>query len=156
MSIYKDLIDAADKGKKFKVDLINKSLWIGRKPVITEGKKTDESKEFIEPGDLQCMGWVKPLNLDPWEWVEFLYQEFKHSVPSEHSSKRSYFKALPVDELFDDEIAFNIDRNFGIALLEGYILCSSLQGWLKWNFGEFWYWQSDEDPELVVLRNFVE
>ena len=33
MSIYEDLLNAVDKGKKFKVDLINKSLWINKKQI---------------------------------------------------------------------------------------------------------------------------
>ena len=159
MSIYKDLIDAVDNGKKFKVDLINKSLWINRKQVIKEGEivnEQDKSKDLICASDLHCIGWVESLIENPWNWIEFLYQEYKHSVPSEHSNKRSYFKALSVDELTDDELAFNIDRDFGQCLIEGYILLASLQGILKWEFGSHWFYQSQEDEDLVVLRNFVE
>lgn len=156
-SIYRNLIEAVDKGKKFKVDLINKSLWINRKQVIREGVRVDEGQDFIGVDDLRCtMGWEEPLNENPWGWVEFLYQEYKHSVPSEHSNKRSYFKAWTVDELTDDELAFNISRNFGDAMLSGYILLGSLQGWLKWEFGNYWFWQSERDEDLVVIKNWIE
>ena len=157
MSIYKDLIDAVDKGKKFKVDLINKSLWIDKKQIIMEGEIVDEKskeKEFIKPRDFDCMGWTNDLNENPWDWVEFLYQEYKHSVPGEHSNKRSYFKALPVDELTDEELAFNIDRDFGQACLEGYILLASLQKWLTWPNENHWFWQG-EDENLIVIKNWI-
>ena len=159
MSIYKDLIDAVDKGKKFKVDLIHKSLWINKQQIIKEGEivhEQDKSKDLISPKDLLCMGWVNPLNENPWSWVEFLYQEFKHSAPSENSNKKSYFKALSVDELTDKELAFNIDRDFGQCLIEGYILLASLQGWLKWEHGSYWFWQSKTDENLIVIKNWIE
>ena len=158
MSIYKDLLDAVNNGKKFKVDLVTKSLWIDRKLAIKEGEivhEQDKSKELIKETDLTCMGWVNHLNENPWDWVEFLYNEFKHSVPKENSSKRSYFKALPVDKLTDEALAYNIDRDFGIALLEGYILLSSLQGWLTWEYGNHWFYQGT-DKDFVILRNCIE
>ena len=160
MSIYKDLIDAVDKGNKFKVDLINKSLWINKQQIIKEGEivhEQDKGKDLISPRDLwDTMGWCNLLNEFHWDWIEFLYQEFKHSAPSENSNKRSYFKALSVDELTDEELAYNIDRDFGQCLIEGYILLASMQGWLKWEFGNHWFWQSETDPDLVIIRNWLE
>ena len=158
MSIYKDLIDAVDKGRKFKVDLINKSLWINKQQIIKEGEivhEQDKSKDLISPKDLFCMGWENPLNENTWDWIEFLYQEFKHSAPSENSNKRSYFKALSVDELTDEELAYNIDRDFGQCLIEGYILLGSLQGWIHWEFGNHWFWQGNDD-DLIIIRNWLE
>ena len=158
MSIYKDLIDAVDNGKKFKVDLIHKSLWIDKKQIIKEGEivnEKDKSNDLISSKDLLCMGWVNPLDENPWGWIEFLYQEFKHSSPSENSNKRSYFKALSVDELTDEELAYNIDRDFGQCLIEGYILLGSLKGWIKWDFGEHWFLQG-KDKDLIILRNWIE
>ena len=159
MSIYKDLIDAVDKGKKFTVDLINKSLWINKQQITKEGvivNEQDKGKDLISPKDLwDTMGWCNLLNEFHWDWIEFLYQEFKHSAPSENSNKRSYFKALSVDELTDEELAYNIDRDFGQACLEGYILLASMQGWLKWEFGNHWFWQGNDD-DLIIIRNWLE
>ena len=156
MSIYKDLMKAVYNGKKFKVDLINKSLWINRKQVVREGVRVDESQEFISPDDLCCVLGESSLGLNPWELVEMLYHEYKHSVPGEHSNKRSYFKALSVDELTDAELAFNMSRNFAQCLIEGYILLGALQGWLKWEFGSYWFYQSEQDEDLVVIKNWIE
>ena len=157
MSIYQDLLNAVEDGKKFKVDLVNKSLWIDRKLTIQEGVIIDEqnqSKELINRLDLKCINWIYPLNEYPWKWVEFLYDTYKHSVPSENN-QRSYFKALSVDELNDNELAYNAERNYMQAILEGYILLSSLQGWLKWEHGDHWFWKA-EDKDLVVLKNWIE
>ena len=160
MSIYKDLIDAVDKGNKFKVDLVEKSLWINKKQIIKKGEIVDEqdkSKDLIEKWDLSLnYGGSLPLDENSWEVIEFLYQEFKHSVPKENSNKRSYFKALSVDDLTDDELAFNIDRDFGDAILSGYILFASLKGWLKWEHGDNWFWQSSEEENLILIKNWIE
>jgi hypothetical protein len=96
-----------------------------------------------------------PLDGSPWGLIEILYKDFKHSVPRENSNKKSYFKALPVDELTDAELAYNYDRDFMQAVLEGYILLSSLQDWLKWEHGNHWFWQA-KDKDLIILKNWVE
>lgn len=156
MSIYKDLLDAVEKGRKFKVDLIDKSLWINKKQIIKKGEILNENKAFIETDDLKMYWAHKSLDKDPWSWVELLYDTYKHSVPREHSNKRSYFKALPVDELLDRELAYNAERDYMQCILEGYILLASLQGFLKWEYGNQWFWQSDKDKDLVVLKNFID
>lgn len=158
MSIYAELLDAVHNGAKFKVDLINKSLWINKKQYIREGEIIYGSYYFIKEDDLAPYGWVDKLNEEPWGWIESLYYEYKHSVPSENSNKKSYFKALPVDELTDSELAYNMNRDFMKAVLEGYILLTSLIGWLKcdWRIGKHWFYQSTDDPDLVILRNWIE
>lgn len=158
MSIYTDLITAVEEGKRFKVDLIDKSLWIDRRQIIKEGEivhEQDKSKDLIEHWDLEDFGLEIELDVEPWKFVKFLYGRYKHSVPKENSNKRSYFKALSLDELTDNELAYNIDRNLGQAMLEGYILLASLQGWLKWEYGNHWFWQGT-DKDLVILRNCIE
>ena len=163
MSIYAELLDAVDNGRKIKVDLINKSLWIDKRQYIREGEIVNEqnkSKELIEPNDLCSYGWAEAdkLNEEPWLWIENLYKEYKHSVPSEDGNNKSYFKALPVDELTDSELAYNLNRDFMQAVLEGYILLASLVGWLKcdWRIEKHWFWQNYDDPDLVVLRSWIE
>ena len=165
MSIYADLLNAVSKGKKFKIDLINKSLWIGKNQIIKDGEivnEQDKGKELIEVNDfveyknIFCMGCENLINESPWEWIEFLYYEFKHSVPKENGNKRSHFKALSVDELTDSDLAFNESRDLLQARLEGYILLGSLNDWIKWEHGDNWFWQSKEDSDLVILRNWVE
>lgn len=160
MSIYTDLLDAVSNGKKFKIDLMNKSLWIGKRKIIEKGKIVDEQnkgKDLIEVNDLSA-GFicVRDLSYEPWWFIEFIYDAYKHSVPRENSNNRSYLKALSVDELSDADLAYNDDRNYMQALLEGYILLASINKWLKWEYGEHWFYQSKADPDLVILKSWIE
>ena len=158
MSIYKELLDTVSNGKKFKVDLKEKSLWINKKEIIKKGEIVDEqnkSKDLIESEDLLDYGWTDKLNDNPWLCIKCLYQKYKYSAPKENSNKKSYFKALSVDELTDAELASGFDRDLSDAMLSGYILLSSLKGWLCWEYGEHWFWQAI-DKDLVVLREWVE
>ena len=155
MSIFMDLLNAVENGNKFKVDLMNKSLWINRKQIIKEGKfvhESNKSKELINRDDLNA----EPLDEDCWGWIEYLYEEYRESTPSKNGNNKSYFKALPVEELTDYQLAYNLDRNYCQACLEGYILLASLIGWLKWNREEHWFYQSLSYNDLIVLRNWVE
>lgn len=158
-SIYREFLDAVDKGKRFKVDLMEKSLWINKKQIIKKGEivnEKDQSKEFIKEYDLALEYGSFSLSSSPWEVIEVLYTEFKKSVPSEHSNRKSYFKALSADELTDAELAYGYDRDYAQARIEGYILFASLIGWLTWEHGTHWFYQSPSDSELIVLRNWVE
>lgn len=158
MSIYSELLDAVDNGKKFRVDLNNKSLWINRKQIIKEGEivhEKDKSKDLIKEWDLALNYGCMPLDGNPWGLIEILYKDYKRSVPSKNGNKKSFFNALPVDELTDVELAYNYDRDFADAMLSGYILLASLVGWLKWEHGDHWFWQA-EDKDLVILKRWVE
>lgn len=158
MSIYTDLLDAVENGKKFKVDLVNKSLWIDRRLTIEKGEivhEQDKSKDLIKECDLESHFKCMTLNEYPWDVIEVLYHKYKHSSPKEHSNKKSYFKALPVDELTDGDLAYGYDRNFSQAMLEGYILLSNLNGWLNWEFDDYWFWQNKNDKELVILKEWI-
>ena len=158
MSIYTDLLDAVENGKKFKVDLVNKSLWIDRKQIIEKGEivhEQDKSKDLIKELDLESHFKCMPLNEYPWDVIEVLYHKYKHSAPKEHSNKKSYFKALPVDELTDGDLAYGYDRNFAQCMLEAYILLGSIVGWIKWEFNDYWFWQSGNDREIVILKEWI-
>ena len=157
-SIYQDLLNAVDKGKRFKVDLMEKSLWINKRQIIKKGEivnEQDKSKELIKVHDLALEYGCLPLDTNPWEIIEVLYHDFKKSVPSEHCNRKSYFKALSVDELTDADLAYGYDRDYAQSKIEGYVLLASLVGWLKWEHGEHWFWQGSE-KELIVLRNWIE
>ena len=141
MSIYSELLERVERGAKYKIDLVQKTLKIDGKDVVLEGNLIDET-------DVYCY-------LNPWEILEMLYTQYKRSVPSEkHNGNRSYFKALSVEDLTDNEIAFNASRNFCQAQLEGYVLLGSLKGWLKFENESHWFWQGN-DKQLVVLKEWI-
>lgn len=91
--------------------------------------------------------------------VEELYRRYKHSIPSERSesTSRRYFMALPERELSDDDMLYGERRDKSQIELELFIL-SQLLGGFKWNPEKFgrWFWQSKEDKDLVILRQWVE
>ena len=155
MSIYEELLRRADKGKRVTIDLGKKNLWLGRQQIIAEGDVLDESK-LIDKDDLKnVFGEEIDLSADCWNIVSYLFNEYKHSVPNGNWKDRSYFRALDVKELSDEELAFNCDRRFAQAMIEGYILCASLQGWLKWENDSHWFWQDEKNPECIVLKQWV-
>lgn len=156
MSIYETLLRKADKGGRYKINLNKKDLWIGRKHYIKKGEVMHD-EVLIDKDDLKnVLGIEVDLSKDTWNVVKYLYQKYKHSVPNEKWKDRSYFKALSVEELKDDELAFNITRNFGQAMLEGYILLASMIGWIKWQDEENWFWQDEEDENCIILRDWIE
>ena len=91
--------------------------------------------------------------------VEELYHRYKHSIPSERSEStpRRYFMALPERELSDDDMLYGARRDKSQIELELFILCQLLGGF-NWNPEKFgwWFWQSKEDKELIILRQWVE
>lgn len=158
MSVYSELLDSVVKGKRFKVDLIEKSLWIDRKQIIRKGEiicGKDIGKELINKWDLYSNFGGSSLDHNPWDWINVLYSEYKHSAPEKHSDNSSYFKALSVDDLSDADLAYGHNRKYSQAMLEGYILFGSLVGWIKWEHGNHWFYQG-EDKDLVVLKNWIE
>ena len=154
MSIYEELLRRADKGKRVTIDLEKKNLWLGRQQIIAEGDVLDES-ELIDKDDLKnVFGEEIDLSADCWNVVSYLFNEYKHSRPSEGRKYSRYFKALESKELSDEELAFNCDRRFAQAMIEGYVLCASLQGWLKWENDSHWFWQG-KDRECIVVKQWV-
>lgn len=140
MSMYSDLIERVAKGAKFKINLVEKTLKIDGKEISLEGNLIDEND----------VG-----NGNPWDILETLYLSYKRSVPSEHQNgNKPYFTAASVEELDDDEIAFNEPRNLAQFKLECYVLFASLNGLLKMENDNHWFWQGN-DKELVVLKEWI-
>jgi hypothetical protein len=140
MSLYSELLDRVSRGAKYRIDLIQKTLKIDGKDIMLEGNLIDEND----------VG-----NGHPWDILETLYLSYKRSVPSAKYNGKSYFKADSVEDLDDDEIAFNEPRELAQFALECYVLFASVSGKLKWMFDPHWFYQSPVFPECVVLREWV-
>lgn len=132
MGIY----DLLKECNTYKIDLIKKNLWINGKQYIKQGVNLTDLPLIQEECDL-----------------DELYQEFKHSVPSPKAS-RSYFKALSLDGLTDYDLATRMPRFKAQALLEGYILLARETLAEKFT-GTHYFWQSETDPDFVILRDWV-
>lgn len=146
MTIYEELIQKVSEGSRFNINFETRTMKIGKKKVIDNGEYGD--KELIS---------IK-IN-DPLDIIENLYSQYKFSIPSERSEnkRRSYFKALSANELTDEELICGERREVARARLEGFILCMILNGKLTWD--EFtmgkWFWQSNNDPDLVILKKWI-
>ncbi len=145
MSVFTDLIHAAECGRKYRINLKEKTLRIDNKDIpLTEN--------LIEEKDVEQFTSAK----DFFDIVEDLYAIYKRSAPSAHyKGNKPYFKAEDFENLTDDEIAFNISRNVAQAILEGYILLWSLTIQVSWDNEFHWFWQSLNDPQLVILKEWV-
>ena len=146
MTIYEELIQKVSEGSRFNINFETRTMKIGKKKVIDSGEYGD--KELIS---------IK-IN-DPLDIIENLYSQYKFSIPSERSEnkRRGYFKALSANELTDEELICGERREVARARLEGFILCMILNGKLTWD--EFtmgkWFWQSNNDPDLVILKKWI-
>lgn len=141
MSLYSQLIDKVTRGSKYNINLVQKTLSIDRSVIALEGNLIDDNDVVDD---------------NSWETLDTLYSSYKRSVPSaHHNGNKSYFKADNAEDLTDDELAFNENRNIAQFKLELFILLASLSGMLVWQNDKHWFWQSEKDKELIVLREWV-
>ena len=151
MSIYLELLERVCGGESFHIDFEKRNMKVGNDYLIKDGE-FDESQELIVGSyDMQTI-----LNK-----IEELYKEYKHSLPSESSDnkRRKYFKALPMEEITDEQLMTAERREFSQAVLEGFVLCMIVSGQLVWDeevMQGTWFYQSKSDPDLVLLRAWVE
>lgn len=133
---YNEYIDAVENGNKFKINLLEKKAYLKKR----NGKHWKQ---------IQIQDLVDPVS---WEIVEELYSIYKRSVPAnvKLNGNSPYFKAVPLDELNESDIACGEQRNIAQAMLELYILVADLE----MEEGK-WFWQSKKDKDLVVLRNWI-
>ena len=152
MTIYEELINRVRDGESFNVNFNNRSLKVGKKFLIKDGLCDDEERDLFEGSDLTMY--------DILDLIEMRYNTYKYSLPSERSDNRhrSYFKALSVNELTDAQMATGERREVARAHLEGFILCMIVLGRFVWDEEKLgkWFWQSKNDPDLVILRSWIE
>ncbi|MDD6017225.1 MAG: reverse transcriptase domain-containing protein [Prevotellaceae bacterium] len=84
------------------------------------------------------------------EDLESAYAIYKHSIPSEKTMHRpARFYALPESELSNDDMLYGVRREDAERDLE-----KALRGFAMPE-GAGWFWQSENDPDLVVLRSWT-
>lgn len=88
-----------------------------------------------------------------WDAINMFYAEYKNSTPTKND-KRSYFKAKSADDMTMGELARGDNREVCRAMLEGYILWAKVNGMIPSIDG--WFYQSKTDPDLVILKSWVE
>ena len=148
-NIWEETIQAVSEGKRFKVDFENRNLKVDGKFIIENGQYEGQ------------LGLERVSSAEMLEEIETLYQHYKHSIPSERSQSKSrnYFRALPEPELEDDDMLYGDSREVSQASLELYILICILNGSFQvsevFTAGQ-WFWQSNNDRDLVILRKWIE
>lgn len=132
---YEEYVEKVKSGCRFRVDFLKRKFYLNKKEVEVTADA--------------C------INL--YEKIEELYKNYKYSYPSEKSShfRKSYFKALNMDEMTDAQLVTGEERTTARCKLEAFILTQILNGNLKWNFGNYWFWQSKKDSDLVIFKEWV-
>lgn len=148
MTIYDELVKRVSDGETFRIDFEKRTMKVGKEFLIKNGEYSPERK-------LMCKSDGNVLDV-----IDRLYITYKHSLPSERSDnkRRHYFKTMCLDDLTDDRLFIAGRREVEQSKLEGYILCSILDGTLTWDETKMgkWFWQSKNDPDLVILRKWIE
>lgn len=144
-TIFEKAVDAVTNGEKFKVNLEKRNLKIGNEYLIKDGKYDGVLYNGVG------------FSISTFE---DLYQVYKHSRPSERSEnkQRKYFKALKLNELEEDDMLYGDDRELAQLSLELYLLCWILSGTFVWDEESMgkWFWQSQNDKDLVILRSWID
>ena len=155
MSIYLELIERVREGETFHIDFEKRNMKVGNEYLIKEGE-FDESMELLPSLYEDVYSLHVALHM-----IRELYRSYKYSLPSERSDnkRRKYFKALPMEEITDEQLMVAERREIAQAALEGLVLCLIVSGQLVWDeeiMQGKWFWQSKSDPDLVLLRSWVE
>ena len=145
-NILGKLTEAVANGAKWSVDFCSRSIKIN-------------GKYLVKNGECDVITGIERYPPDQFLWhVEKAYELYKYSIPSERSESKGkkYFRAISEDKLPDEDMMYGVSRDMAQAELEGFILCSMLEG-VTWDesWGK-WFWQSSNDKDLILLRTWFE
>lgn len=150
MSIFLKGLERVENGERFHIDFKKRTMKIGQAKVIDKGEYDTTQVLYDEKfDDLRTL-------LDK---VRELYIAYRFSLPSERSDKKrkKYFKALPIEELTDEQLIYGTRREVAQYMLEAFILCAILNGDFVWDdeiHGK-WFYQDKIEKDLVILKNWI-
>lgn len=149
MSLYKKLLLGVKNGDSFSIDFNKRTLKINRKKI-----ELDSIVNLISNEDLVDENITNIVNGDFYDTVEILYSKYRKSIPNSRN-KKSYFKALDIDDLTDEELIYGLNRNYAQFILEAYILFYSIkyQDKINWNENN-WFYQG-KNKDLILLKKWV-
>ena len=122
------------------VNLETRTVMDGKKTLIKNGNPVGD---YIIPAD--------PVTIDD---IEQLYAEYKTSVPNGVKYRKPYFKALSADKLPTTNLISGANRQQAKDKLELTLLIGILNGSLVWPDESKWFWQSEKDKDLILLRDW--
>ena len=142
MELYDEIINSVSSGSVFNVDLKKKVLQLDKNNVPLDNINVNISSSE-----------------DMLSTIHKLFERYKYSVPSERSEgkRRRYFKALKLSEIEYDDFMFGEGRDTAQIKLELYVLLSSIYHKDFWQeiFKEQFFYQSDKDKDLIILKDWV-
>ena len=142
MELYDEIINSVSSGSVFNVDLKKKVLQLDKNNVPLDNINVNISSSE-----------------DMLSTIHKLFERYKYSVPSERSEgkRRRYFKALKLSEIDYDDFMFGEGRDTAQIKLELYVLLSSIYHKDFWEeiFKEHFFYQSDKDRDLIILKDWV-
>ena len=142
MELYDEIINSVSSGSVFNVDLKKKVLQLDKNNVPLDNINVNISSSE-----------------DMLSTIHKLFERYKYSVPSERSEgkRRRYFKALKLSEIEYDDFVFGEGRDTAQIKLELYVLLSSIYYKNFWEeiFKEQFFYQSDKDKDLIILKDWV-
>lgn len=142
MELYDEIINSVSNGSVFNVDLKKKVLQLDKNNIPLDNINVNISSSE-----------------DMLSTIHKLFERYKYSVPSERSEgkRRRYFKALKLSEIDYDDFMFGEGRDTAQIKLELYVLLSSIYYKNFWEeiFKEQFFYQSDKDRDLIILKDWV-
>ena len=142
MELYDEIINSVSSGSVFNVDLKKKVLQLDKNNIPLDNINVNISSSE-----------------DMLSTIHKLFERYKYSVPSEKSEgkRRRYFKALKLSEIEYDDFMFGEGRDTAQIKLELYVLLSSIYHKDFWEeiFKEQFFYQSDKDKDLIILKDWV-
>ena len=142
MELYDEIINSVSSGSVFNVDLKKKVLQLDKNNIPLDNINVNISSSE-----------------DMLSTIHKLFERYKYSVPSERSEgkRRRYFKALKLSEIDYNDFMFGEGRDTAQIKLELYVLLSSIYHKNFWEeiFKEHFFYQSDKDKDLIILKDWV-
>ena len=142
MELYDEIINSVSSGSVFNVDLKKKVLQLDKNNIPLDNINVNISSSE-----------------DMLSTIHKLFERYKYSVPSERSEgqRRRSFKALKLSEIEYDDFMFGEGRDTAQIKLELYVLLSSIYYKNFWEeiFKEQFFYQSDKDKDLIILKDWV-
>lgn len=147
MNILLRGLEQVENGERFHINFEQRTMKVGQDKMI-DGGEYDTSQVLYDGPDALL------------DKIRELYITYKYSLPSERSDskRRKYFKALPIEELTDEQLIYGARREVTQYMLEAFILCAIVNGDFVWNeeiHGK-WFYQDTLESDLVILKSWIE
>lgn len=141
-----------------KFDLRQRSIFSGEYFIMKEGCLVRD-KIILSDGTIYLLdadNLIKKSN-SPYVKLEQLFDLFYTSVPGQADAKfRGNFRGMDVNKMTLEQIEHGLPRVTARYALEGYILLSSVCGYIPWYNAKHFFWFSKKSKGLILYKNWIE